>query len=154
MLESEVAMDRNAQDRHEPWSSRMSSKPKTPPDPVADFMQGLAARGHAPSLARTTGTVRFEVVDGNRTRRWVVTSEQGEITVSRTGARADAVVRVPRPLCEQLVQGKANPTAAFLRGALVIEGNLALLVLVQRLFPAPAAGRRTGRAEGGTVKHP
>lgn len=104
-------------------------------DPVAEFMEGIAARGNDPSLANATGTVRFDVVGRGHIERWFVTVTKGSLGVSRRNARADAVVRCPRPLFEQMVQGKANATAAFLRGALTLEGNLGLLVLVQRLFP-------------------
>jgi hypothetical protein len=38
-----------------------------------------------------------------------------------------------------------NPTAAFLRGALELEGDVELIVLVQRLLPGPAPARRTAR---------
>jgi predicted lipid carrier protein YhbT len=108
-------------------------------DPITQFVEGLAARGHEPSLAKAEGTVRFDVVDRKRTLRWFVTVSNGGLEVSRRNRRADAVVRAPRLLFEQLVQGKANPTAAFLRGALTLEGDLGLLVLVQRLFPRPVA---------------
>jgi putative sterol carrier protein len=109
-------------------------------------MDGLAASGHDPSLANASGTIRVEVVDGKRTRRWFVTVADGDLKVSRRNVRADAVLRAPRPLFEQLVRGKANPTAAFLRGALALEGRLDLLVLVQRLFPGPGGARRVGPA--------
>jgi putative sterol carrier protein len=117
-------------------------------DPIAEFMDDLAARGNDPSLANATGTVRFDVVDGKRTERWLVTVTKGALDVSRRNARADAVVRGPRPIFERLVRGKANATAAFLRGALTLEGDLGLLVLVQRLFPREKGAQAKGRAAG------
>jgi len=117
-------------------------------DPIADFMDGVASRGHEPSLAKATGTVRFEVVDGRRTERWVLTVTRGELAVSRGNAHADVTLRAPRALFEQIFRGKANATAAFLRGALQIDGNVELIVLVQRLLPGPPASRRKGRAAG------
>ena len=121
-------------------------------DPIADFMDGLRERGHDPSLAKASGTVRFEVVDGNRTERWLLTITKGGLAVSRRNARADVTLRAPRPLFEQLVQGKANATAAVLRGALRVEGNIALVVLVQRLLPGPRAARAKGRPAGWAVR--
>jgi predicted lipid carrier protein YhbT len=109
-------------------------------------MDELAARGNDPSLANASGTVRFDVSDGERTERWFVTVTKGALDVSRRNARADAVVRSPRPLFEQLVRGKANATSAFLRGALTLEGDLELLVLVQRLFPQSGSAQTKGRA--------
>ena len=117
-------------------------------DPIADFMDDVASRGHEPSLAKATGTVRFEVVDGKKSERWLLTVTRGELAVSRGNARADVTLRAPRALFEQIFRGKANATAAFLRGALQIEGDVQLIVLVQRLLPGPRASRRKGRAAG------
>jgi hypothetical protein len=117
-------------------------------DSIAKFMDGLASRGHEPSLANATGTVRFEVVDGKKSERWLLTVTRGELAVSRGNARADVTLRAPRALFEQIFRGKANATAAFLRGALQVDGNVELIVLVQRLLPGPPASRRKGRAAG------
>jgi len=99
-------------------------------------------------MAKATGTLRFDVVDGSHTERWLLTVKKGDLAVSRTNARADVVLRAPRPLFERLVRGKANPTAAFLRGELEIEGKVELIVLVQRLLPRPRDARAKGRAAG------
>jgi hypothetical protein len=117
-------------------------------DSIAKFMDGLASRGHEPSLANATGTVRFEVVDGKKSERWLLTVTRGELAVSRGNARADVTLRAPRALFEQIFRGKANATAACLRGALQVDGNVELIVLVQRLLPGPPASRRKGRAAG------
>jgi putative sterol carrier protein len=117
-------------------------------DPIAEFMDGVASRRHEPSMAKATGTVRFEVVDGKQIERWLLTVTRGELAVSRTSARADVTLRAPRALFEQILQGKTNATAAFLRGALQIEGDVELIVLVKRLVPGPPASRRKGRAAG------
>ena len=117
-------------------------------DPIAKFMDGVASRGHEPSLAKATGTLRFEVVDGKQTERWLLTVSRGELAVSRKNAHADVTLRAPRALFEQIFRGKTNATAAFLRGALQIEGDVELIVLVQRLLPGPPASRRKGRAAG------
>ena len=117
-------------------------------DPIAEFMDGVASRGHEASLANATGTVRFEVVDGRQTERWLLTVNRGELAVSRKNARADVTLRAPRALFEQIFRGKRNATAAFLRGALQIVGNVELIVLLQRLVPGPAASSRKGRAAG------
>lgn len=111
-------------------------------------MDLLAERGHEPSMAKASGTVRFEVVDGDHTERWLLTVAKGSLAVSRRNARADVTLRAPRPLFEQLVRGKANAMAAFLRGALELEGDIQLIVLVQRLLPRPRDARSRGRAAG------
>ncbi len=117
-------------------------------DPIAKFVDGVALRGHEPSLANASGTVRFEIVDGRQTERWLLTVSRGDLAVSRRNTRADVTLRAPRALFEQIFQGKTNATAAFLRGALQIDGDVELIVLVQRLLPGPPASRRKGRAAG------
>ena len=56
-------------------------------------------------------------------------------------AQADGVVSGEKALFEGSAKGKENAVAAFLRGAIGIDGDRVLLVLFQRVFPAPP--RRT-----------
>ena len=41
-------------------------------DDVVRFFEELGRRGHEPLLAKVTGRVRFDLVDGGRTDRWLV----------------------------------------------------------------------------------
>lgn len=43
-------------------------------DANAEFFQGLGSRGHEPLLEKATGTIRFDLADGTRTDRWLVTA--------------------------------------------------------------------------------
>jgi putative sterol carrier protein len=115
---------------------------------VAEFFDRLAERDHEPLLAKARGTARFDVSDGRRTERWLVTLDHGDVRVSRRNAAADMVVRADRPLFERIVQGKANALAAVLRGELSVEGSAELLVLFQRLLPRPSDAKRKGVAAG------
>jgi hypothetical protein len=112
-------------------------------DPTARFFERLAERGHEPLLRKVTGSARFEVVDGGRTRRWRVTISKGDIAVEPGGGEADCVVRAERRVFERVAGGRMNAVAAVLRGDLVVEGDWRLLVTVQRLFrgPRPKAAR-------------
>jgi hypothetical protein len=117
-------------------------------DGVATFFQDLSRRGSEPLLAKTTGTARFDLVDGPRTDRWLVAVEQGRLGVWHKGGSADCVIRADRTLFEQLCRGEANAIAEVLRGALEVTGDVELLFAIQRLFPGPAPGRH-GQREGG-----
>ena len=112
---------------------------QTTADPVGEFFGGLAERGREPLLQNVSGTLRFDLVDGERVEHWYLTIKNGDIAVSRSNAEADAVVRTMRVLFEGMTAGRVNAMAAVLRGALVPRGNLALVVSFQRLFPGPAA---------------
>ncbi len=127
-------------------------------DTGSAFFDELAARGHEPALEKVTGTVRFDVVEGpRRVKRWLVSVKRGDIAVTRGGGDADCVVRADAELFEGVAQGRVNAFAATLRGALHAEGDIALLVLFQRLFPDPPRGsadrapvrrRETARSSG------
>lgn len=112
-------------------------------DPLERFFAELAARGHEPLLRKANGSTRFDVRDGRRTRRWVVTVDGGDITVVAGNAAAACVVRADKAVFDRIVAGRMNAVAAVLRGDLEVEGDWRLLVRMQRLFPGR---RRRARA--------
>jgi predicted lipid carrier protein YhbT len=111
-------------------------------DATGAFIAGLAERGHEPLLEKARGTVRLEVLGDKRTRSWLLTLERGDVTVSRGRKAADATVRTTEKLLGRLVRGQANALTAFLRGDLQVEGDPAILLSLQRLFPGPQEGPR------------
>jgi len=111
-------------------------------DSAARFFEELGSRGHEPLVGRASGSARFDLVDGSRTERWLVTIDQGDITVSRRRAAADCVLRVDRAFFERIVSGESNVMAAVLRGEVAVTGDPSLLVLLQRLVPRPGGPRR------------
>jgi putative sterol carrier protein len=111
-------------------------------DATAQFFDALVERGHEPLLEKATGTVRFDLKDGSKTDRWLVTVIKGDFTVSRQNLRADCVVTADKSLFDGIVSGKTNAMAALLRGAMGVEGDVQLLVLFQRLLPGPSRSRR------------
>jgi putative sterol carrier protein len=117
-------------------------------DPTAAFFEELGRRGHEPLLEKATGTVRVDLADGKRTDRWLVSIRKGDVAVSHRNAGADCILRADRKLFDSMVSGDVNAIAAMLRGALSLEGDVALLVQFQRLFPGPPEGRRKGRVAG------
>ena len=94
---------------------------------------------------------RFDVVDGSRTERWLVTIEKGKLGVSRRNGAADAVLRADKAFFDRVVAGELNFMAAVLRGEVDVQGDPRLLVLIQRLFPRPS-GRRDQRRPPRTAR--
>jgi putative sterol carrier protein len=117
------------------------------PDATAEFFDDLGRRGHEPLLEKATGTMRFELTEGRRTDRWQVAIERGGLEVSRKNEKADCVARMDKALFDRVVTGRANALTAVLRGEMRLEGDTELLVLFQRLLPAPPTSRR-GPASG------
>jgi putative sterol carrier protein len=107
-----------------------------------DLFDELAGRGHEPLLEKISGSIRFDIVDGKRVERWLVTIDKGDVAVSRKNARANCVLRTDKAVFEGVARGEVNAMAATLRGAISLEGDSELLVPFQRLLPGPPARRR------------
>jgi len=120
-------------------------------DPTKQFFDDLAARGHVPLLGSTSGTLRFDLESSARTAHWYVTIKKGDVSVSHDAAEADCTVRGAKELFDRMATGTANAMAAALRGLMLPEGDLRLLIQFQRLFPGPPRGR-TDRDEAGYAR--
>lgn len=117
-----------------------ASRKQSASHPTATFFDDLARQGHEPMLRKVSGRVRFDVVEGRRTRVWLVDVDEGALTVAGEAGPADCTIRGDRAVLDEVVQGRANAMAAVLRGALTCEGDLQLLVAIQRIFPDPPRG--------------
>lgn len=118
-------------------------------DATADFFEGLGRRRPEPLLAKTSGTLRFDLVNREQTERWLVSIDKGDVTVSHKAGKADCSVRAHKEVFDSIARGERNAMAAVLRGALVVEGDPNLLVRFQRLFPSPPATRGSIRTGSG-----
>ena len=125
----------------------VARKRKPTSDTIAEFFAELGRRGHEPLLEKAKGSARFEIADGRRIERWLVTIDRGDLRVSRGNAAADCILRLDRSTFERAVAGKLNMMAAVLRGAVTVGGDPRLLVLLRRLFMKPVRRRRS-RATG------
>jgi hypothetical protein len=106
-------------------------------DATAEFFDGLSRRGHEPLLGKLRATVRFDILDGNRTTHWMLGLDDGDIDVSRADGDADCVIQADKTAFDKVASGRTNAMAAYLRGALTLDGEPRLLVRVMRLFPDP-----------------
>jgi len=86
-------------------------------------------------LEKASGTLRFDLLGGPQTEHWYLTITNGDVATSRSEARADVHVTIDRRLLDRIVTGAANTIAAFLRGAIRVDGDIGLLLAFQRLFP-------------------
>lgn len=110
-------------------------------DTTTKFFEELEARGHDPRLEKVTATFRFDLQNGDKKNRWLVTVDKGDIAVSHRNAKADCVLRADKATFEGIATGRVNAFAAVLRGTLRVEGDAELMTLFQRVLPAPARKR-------------
>ena len=75
------------------------------PTPPSSFFAELASRGHEPLLRKASGSMRFDVVDGRRTRRWLVAVERGDMTVRSGSGDASCVVRADKAVFDKVASG-------------------------------------------------
>ena len=106
-------------------------------DATAEFFDGLSRRAHEPLLGKLRATVRFDIVDGNRTDHWMLGLDDGDLDVSRSDGEADCVIQADKAAFDKVASGRTNAMAAYLRGALTLDGEPRLLVRLVRLFPDP-----------------
>ena len=116
-------------------------EPADSADDIVQFFQKLGRREHEPLLAKVTGRVRFDLVEGGHTDRWLVAVDKGDTAVSHKGGPAECTIRAERALFERLCRGEENAVAAALRGGLVCTGDVELLFAIQRIFPGPPRDR-------------
>jgi putative sterol carrier protein len=110
------------------------------------FFDELSKRGQEPLLRRVTGTIRFDLGTGMNAEHWFVKVKKGKVDVSHGKGPADAVVRAEAPLFDEITAGKTNAMAAVLRGLILPEGDLGLVMTFQRLFPGPPRSRSKSRS--------
>jgi len=110
-------------------------------DATSEFFDRLARRGPDPLLGGATGSVRFDLAHRGDVDHWRVALTRGETAVSRANVGADCVVRADKELFDAVASGEVNAMAALLRGELTAEGDLELLMRLQRLFPGPQPAR-------------
>jgi putative sterol carrier protein len=104
-------------------------------EPTRAFFTRLSEE-HQPMLQSMTGTVRFDIADGERTEHWHLRIGKGDVALSHDDGPADCVISADIATFDAILTGRMNAMAAVLRGAITIEGKVVLLTALQRLFPA------------------
>lgn len=120
-------------------------------DAITEFFEDLNRREFEPLLAKTSGTVRFDLHEGPQTTHWLLAIDQGRLRVSQEDHEAGAVFSAEPRLFADLVTGREDGIAAMLRGDLLVSGDLSLAIPVERLFPTPPdtrGPRRVGVRKG------
>jgi putative sterol carrier protein len=97
------------------------------------FFEGLEARAAGANLDGIDNTYRFEI-DGEGT--WDLDVRGGRVRVSEGGAdgKPDVTIRTSGETFDRIVSGQQNPTTAYMRGKVKVNGDLGAVMKLQRLF--------------------
>ncbi len=72
-------------------------------DATTRFFEDLDQQGYEPLLAKTSGSLRFDLHEGPQTTHWLMRIDRGNVQVSRQDVEADTVVGTSPALFEELV---------------------------------------------------
>jgi hypothetical protein len=111
------------------------------PDPTEEFFEQLAHRGYEPRLVRFAGTIRFEVDRDRPAEHWLVRIDQGRIQVTREDGQADLTIKADRAALNRIFGtggGSRDIMAAYVRQAIMVEGNPRMLFVLRIVGESPA----------------
>ncbi|GCE08188.1 glycogen debranching N-terminal domain-containing protein [Dictyobacter aurantiacus] len=103
---------------------------------TADFFEQIANMGSNEWLRGIKGTCHFDI-DGFGSR--YLTIDDGQLTLSESTDKVDAVIMGDVTNFDLVATGKYNLLTAYMRQLFTCKGSVALLFAVQRLFPPPAS---------------
>jgi hypothetical protein len=112
-------------------------------DPITKFFGVLADRGHDRRLEKVSGTLRFDLERDGRPEYWLLEIRQGDVHARQAAGpeTATCVLRTTRSWFGKFVTGVENVLPALLRADAVAEGDIRLLVQLQRVMPNPPGAR-------------
>ena len=96
-----------------------------------EFFDTLPSRADASKTAGMTNSYLFDI-EGAGT--WLVTVDDGDVTVAEGGGDADATISTNEENFEKIVAGELNPTTAYMTGKLKIKGDMGAAMKLQKLF--------------------
>src|SRR5262245_35826530 len=102
------------------------------------YFQQLATGGYQPLLHQVTGTMRFDIAQGDGSQQaWRVAIDHGKVDVRRDSGDADCVIAGPEDEFECILDGRDSFAAAFIRGAITVTGEHTTAQNIRR-FSHPA----------------
>ena len=96
-----------------------------------EFFEGLPARADASKLAGMNNSYVFDI-DG--AGMWMVTVEDGAVSVREGEGEADCTISASEENFQKILNGEQNPTAAYMSGKLKIKGDMGAAMKLQKLF--------------------
>ena len=70
---------------------------------------------------------------------WRISVDRGRVAVEESRESADLVLELPEVLLLEIVSGEKNLLTAFMRGEVVVDGDIAYIPALQRLLRSRSA---------------
>jgi len=96
-----------------------------------EFFEGLPARADSSKLAGMNNSYLFDIQDAGM---WLVTIEDGILSVREGDGEADATISATEENFRRILSGEQNATAAYMTGKLKIKGDMGAAMKLQKLF--------------------
>lgn len=103
---------------------------------TTDFFHHLGEQANDLLPRKVRGTMRFDLRHGTGVSHWYVAMHHGNMLVSQDRRDADCVVHVAEELFDRFTTGEANMISAMIRTECVVDGNITLVIMFRRFFPA------------------
>jgi hypothetical protein len=111
------------------------------PDPTEEYFERLSRCGYEARLVRFGGTILFELDRDQPAERWLLRIDQGNIQVTREDGPADLIIKVDRATLNRILSeggGGRDIMAAYVRQAIMVEGNPRMLYVLRIIGGSPA----------------
>jgi putative sterol carrier protein len=96
-----------------------------------EFFESIEGRLDPEKLKGETLSYRFDIEGAGS---WKIDVVDGAPTVTESADAADCVIRMKEETLLKLIDGKQNPTTAFMTGKVKVDGNMGLALKLQQLF--------------------
>jgi putative sterol carrier protein len=107
---------------------------------IETYFESLAAKRYQPLLHPVSGSIRFDLEAGDGGHQvWRVDIAQGNLAVRKqsesTAEDADCIVSGPEDELQRILTGQDSFAAAFVRGAITVQGDHTLAQNLRRFSP-------------------
>jgi putative sterol carrier protein len=96
-----------------------------------EFFEGLPTRVTSDKTAGMSNSYLFDI---EGTGKWLVTVEDGAVSVREGEGEADATISTSEETFEKIRNGEQNATSAYMTGKLKIKGDMGAAMKLQKLF--------------------
>ena len=96
-----------------------------------EFFEALPGKVDSSKVSGMNNSYLFDIADAGM---WLVTVEDGVVSVREGEGEADATISASNENFERILSGEQNATAAYMSGKLKIKGDMGAAMKLQKLF--------------------